>query len=124
MDTQNEAVTLLDVLALLSAGSVTVSVGGYPFLSARADERELQVEASGAKRAGLSLSKVINLQEGRRGALSGSEKIARKLSSLGWKLTIYDKGESLLTMGSGVSRLTGRIRANPLRLKRLMDALG
>ncbi len=123
MNPQKEPATLLDILGILSAGRVTITVGGYPFLSVRSDERELDLEVNGAKRAGVSLSKVIDLQEGRRNVLNGSEKIAKKLSSLGWKLTLYDKGDGLITMGSGVSRLTGRISANPLRLKRLLEAL-
>jgi hypothetical protein len=123
MNPHEEHATLLDALALLSAGRLTVTVGGYPFLSIRSDERELDIDVSGAKRAGVSLSEVIKLEEGSESILAASERAAKKLSGLHWRLTLYDTGTQILTMGSGVSRLTARVRVNPVRLKRLLDAL-
>lgn len=117
------ATTLLDALSLLSAGRLTVTLGGNPLLSARCGEKELDVDVSGAKEAGLALSKVVRLEGGGRNVLRGSESVAAKLSRLGWKLTLYDRKSRILTMGHGVSRLTGRVRVNPLRLKKLLGAL-
>ncbi len=114
--------TALDLLSLLTSGEVIVTIGGYPLLSIRSDERALDLEVNGAKEVGLDLSKIVKL-EGGTNIFSGSELIARRLSSLGWKLTLYDKGSRLLTMGRGVSRLTGRITTSPLRLKRLLGTL-
>src|SRR5208283_5873615 len=119
MTSDEEPATLLDALTLLSAGRVTVTVGGYPFLSIRSDEKELDIDVSGAKRAGVSLSEVIKLEEGSESILTASERAAKKLSGISWRLTLYDTGTQILTMGSGVSRLTARVRVNPLRLKRL-----
>ncbi len=123
MTSDEEPATLLDALTLLSAGRVTVTVGGYPFLSIRSDERELDIDVSGAKRAGVKLSEVIKLEEGSESILTASERAAKKLSGISWRLTLYDTGTQILTMGSGVSRLTARVRVNPLRLKRLLEAL-
>ncbi len=123
MTSDEEPATLLDALTLLSAGRVTVTVGGYPFLSIRSDEKELDIDVSGAKRAGVKLSEVIKLEEGSESILTASERAAKKLSGISWRLTLYDTGTQILTMGSGVSRLTARVRVNPLRLKRLLEAL-
>jgi hypothetical protein len=123
MNSKQEPSTLLDLLPLLSGGRVTVTAGGYPFLSIRSDEKEIDIDVSGAKMAGVSLSDVIKLEEGGESILTASERAAKKLSNLRWRLTLYDTGTQILTMGSGVSRLTARVRVNPLRLKRLLEAL-
>ena len=123
MNSQEEPATLLDLLSLFSAGRVTVTVEGYPFLSIRSDDKQLDIDVSGARKAGVNLSEVIKLEEGSESILTASERAAKKLSSMSWRLTLYDTGTQILTMGSGISRLTARVRVNPLRLKRLLEAL-
>lgn len=121
---QGEKLTsLLDLLALASAGRATITVRGHPFLSVNSDEKELEVETCGAKEAGLRLSDLVKLQEGRVGVLEGSEHAAGALSRLGWRMTLCFEGDRVLMMGSGVSRLTGRISVNPLKLRKLREAL-
>jgi len=115
--------SLLDMLGLLSGGRATVTVGGRPLLSIQTESRTLDVDVTGVKQAGIGLTKLIKLQEGDSNILKGSESVAKELSSLGWKLTLYDEGSTILTMGHGVSRLTGRVWANPLKLERLLKAL-
>ena len=117
---QGEKLTsLLDLLAFVSTGRATITVRGCPFLSINSDEKTLEVETDGAKEAGLRLSDLVKVQEGRVGVLEGSEHAAGALSRLGWKLTLCAEGDRVLMMGSGVSRLTGRISVNPLRLRKL-----
>lgn len=118
-----ELESLLGLLALVSTGRATVKVAGQPVLSIDSDEKTLEVEADGAKEAGLRLSSVVRTSEGPSGMLEGSERVAGKLSNLGWRMTLLAGGDKVLTMGSGVSRLTGRISVSPLRLKKLLDAL-
>jgi len=108
----------------MTSGRVTVTVGGYPLVSIRSDEKELDVEVSGLKEAGLSLSKVVKLQELDKGPLLGPLSVPSRLSGMGWRLTLYEKGERLVTLGRGTSRLTGHIGMNPLKLKKLVEALG
>jgi hypothetical protein len=115
---------MLDLLPLLSSGGITISVGGYPLLSIDSKEKLLDFEIVGAREAGLRLSGLIRLEEGDVNVVTGSEAIARKLSRLGWKLNLYDKGGHLIALGSGVSRLTGHVSLNPMNLRRLRDALG
>jgi hypothetical protein len=120
---EDKRLSPLESLGLLSRGTVTVSVNGHPMVSVRADERELDLELEGVKEAGLSLSRLVKLEEGRKNLISASESVARDLSKLGWKLVVYDRGEKLLAMGHGVSRLTGRVSLNPLKARKILDAL-
>ncbi len=122
-DTDGAPASMLDLLPIFSSGGITVSVGGYPLLSLDSEEKQLDFEIVGAREAGLKLSGLIRLEEGDVNVLTGSEAIARKLSRLGWKLTLYDKGGHLIALGSGVSRLTGHVSLNPMNLRRLRDAL-
>jgi hypothetical protein len=121
---QKRHTSLMDILGLISAGRATITVKGYPLLSIHSESRKVDLEVKGAKEAGLDLSKIIRLHEGSGNILSGSESVARRLSTLGWRLTLYDRGSAVLTMGYGVSRLTGQIRTNPLKLLKLLKALG
>jgi len=114
--------SLIGLLGLVPSGKATVSMGGRPLLSVDADLKALDLEADGMGDAGLRLTDLVKLQ-GQGGLVEGSMHVAGALSRLGWKLTLYERGDKVLSMGSGVSRLTGRISVNPLRLKRLLDAL-
>jgi hypothetical protein len=124
LSSTTKTLTVLDLLSLVSSGKAAITIGGRPLLSVQSDGRLVDVELEGIKEAGVTLSRIIRLEVGDANMLRGSESIARKLSHLGWRLTLYEKGDKVLTMGYGVSRLTGHISANPLKLKRLLDALG
>jgi hypothetical protein len=115
--------SLIEFLELVPSGKATVSLGGRPLLSVDADAKALDLEADGMGEAGLRLSDLIKLQEGHGGVVEGSIHVARALSRLGWKLTLYERGDKVLSMGRSASRLTGRISVNPLRLKKLLEAL-
>ena len=115
--------SLLTLLALMPAGRATIKVSGRPFLSVDSDKKTLEVEADGAKEVGFRLSEFVRVLEGPVSLLEGSERAIGELSRLGWKMTLYAGGEKMLAMGSGVSRLTGRVRVNPLKLRKLLKAL-
>lgn len=123
MKDEEKPVSLLDVLALMPAGRVTISVDGHPFISINSDKKTLEVEAYGAKRAGVRLLDLLKVNEGPVSLLEGSERAVGLLSRLGWKMTLLAEGEKILAMGSGVSRLTGQISVNPLKLRKLLKAL-
>jgi len=123
MSKEKEFASILGLLALVPAGRATVTVGGRRFLSINSDKKTLDVEASGARKAGLHLSEFVTVQEGPVNLLEASGHVAGELSRLGWKLTLYAEGDKVLAVGSGVSRLTGRISLNPLKLKKLLEAL-
>ena len=117
----------LEILPIFASGIFTVGVNGLPFLKVDAESHSVDVEARGVKECGIRLSKIIALQGGRRkgvrGLLEGQESIAKGLSEKGWKLVLYDRGSSILTMGRGVSRLTGYVRVNPLKLRKILKVL-
>ena len=92
-------------------------------VSINSDKKTLEVEADGVREAGLRLSDFVKLQGGSVSLLESSGHAIGELSRLGWKLTLYAEGDRMLAVGSGVSRLTGRISVNPLRLKKLLEAL-
>ena len=114
---------VLDVLTLLSSGGITVTVGGCPLLSIDSRGKEVNLEVQGVRKAGLRLSDLMKMEEQDTHLLRGAESLARRLSRLGWRLTLYDTGSRLLSVGSGESSLTGYVGLSPLKLRRLLDAL-
>jgi hypothetical protein len=119
--------SVADLLSIFASGVLTVDVNGMPFVKVDAESKSVGVEAMGIKECGLRLSKLIRFQGGRqkggiRGLLESSESAARSLSEDGWQFTLYDRGSRVLTMGRGVSRLSGFITVNPLRLGGILEA--
>ena len=92
-------------------------------VSVDADSKTLELQADGVRDAGLRLSGLVDVQEGRMGLVSGSVRISKALSRLGWRLNLYSGGDRILSMGAGVSPWTGHISGNPLKLKKMMKAL-
>lgn len=116
------ATLLVDtLLPLFRSGSVNVAANGFPALSLDCGSRSLDVETRGVEESGFKLSQLVDHRGGVAGLIKDSESIAKKLAREGWTLTLYDKGTRALTMGSKVSRLTGHIRVNPLKLRRLLS---
>ena len=115
--------SLIGLLGHVPSGKATVSVGGHPLLSIDADKKTLDVESDGVSDAGLRISDLFRLQEGRAAKIEAPMHVTGALSRLGWKLTLYAGGDKVLSMGSGVSRLTGRVSVNPLKLRKLLKAL-
>ncbi len=116
----------LDLLSMFESGTLTIGIQGLPLLKVDAALRSLDVEATGVKESGIKLSKIVELQAGQTGVVGlvkGSESTAKGLSENGWKLTLYDKGSPILTLGRGVSRLTGHVQANPLKLRKILETL-
>lgn len=116
--------TLADLLPIFTSGSFTVSVNGVPAVAVDAESRLLNLEAKGVKKSGLKLLNVIKEKgEGVTGVLKTSESTAKKLSDSGWRITVYDGNDVVLTLGCGVSRLTGYIHVNPLKLRTLLKII-
>ena len=115
---------MFDLLSVLKSGRITITVDGQPLLLVRSEERELDLENSGVMKTGLTLTRIIKLGEGDTNILRGAESMAEELSRLGWRATLYDDEEKILVMGRDVSRLTAHISTNPLKLRRLLKALG
>ena len=114
-----------DLLKFFVGGSMSVGVNGLPLLKVDAESRSVGVEVEGIVESGLKLSNLAKSDH--RPSLTSLAKIslttARDLSQMGWKFSLNEKGSTVLTMGRGVSRLTGHVRANPLKLRRLARIL-
>jgi hypothetical protein len=121
---QDEGVTsLVDLLTLVSGGKATITVGGVQFVRLDGSQKALEIEADGARLAGLHLSDFAVVKGRPLGLLMGPVHIAGVLSDLGWKVTLCYGGERVLSMGKGSSRLAGRVTVYPLKLRRLLKAL-
>lgn len=122
--TGNSATRLFidSVLPVLISGQLSVTVNGFPAVSIDCESKTLEIEASGVKQTGFLLARMAPIQGGVKQLLMESESIAKRLAQEGWTLTVYDKGSKALAMGSRVSRLTGHIHVNPLKLKGLFSA--
>ena len=122
--TARDSVARMFVNSLLLAfvsGHMNVMVNGFPAVAIDCDSKTLEIESSGVKQTGLSLEKLGTPQGGMIELIKESELTARKLAEDGWTLVVYDKGAKALTMGKGVSRLTGHVHVNMLKLRRLLS---
>lgn len=103
-----------------------VSANTLPMLKIDPKSRSLSIEAAGIRESGLRLREMLVGSGEERSILkllTSAENMAKKLSEIGWTLTLYDGGHGLFSMGSGASRLTGHISANPLKLRELLRTL-
>ena len=103
-----------------------MSVNRLPMLRIDPESRSLSVEVAGIRESGFRLVKTLagtGEERSIRRLLASSERLAKKLSDIGWTLTLYDGSCGLLRMGSGVSKLTGHVKANPLKLRKLFRTL-
>ena len=123
MSSAREPPTLVDPLALLSSGELEITVGGAPFLSLRPNQKEVEVRMEGAIAAGVRISAILEDQADRVGFVRGAGSLAKRLTSLGWTLTLSDQAGPLVTMGRAASRLTGHVSVHPLALRRLLAAI-
>ena len=112
--------SVIDLLGAVSKGKATITVGGRTLVHLDADQKTVEVDANGFTEAGLRLQDFGGAKGGPLSALMGPVHIAGALSASGWKLTLRAEGEEVLTMGKGVSRLTGRIRVNPIKARKLL----
>ena len=120
---EEKLASIIGLLEHVPSGKATVRVNGRPLISVDADKKTLEVEAEGAADAGLRLSELVRPREGASAMIEEPMRVSGELSRLGWKLSLYAEGDKVLSMGSGVSRLTGHISVNPLKLRKLLKAL-
>ena len=88
----------LEFLSLFASGTVSINVNGQPLLKVDAESKSVDIDGPRVKECGIPLSKVIQLEAGRKGViglLSGSRDTASRLSKQGWRLTLYDNGSEL-----------------------------
>jgi hypothetical protein len=114
--------SIFGILALIPTGKAIVSVEGRPLVTVDADRKMVDLEVAGIKESGVRLADFIRPGAG-PGRAFESVRAGGTLSRLGWKLNLYAGEDRILSMGSGVSRLTGHVSVNPRGLKKLLKAL-
>ncbi|MDG6997501.1 MAG: hypothetical protein JRN15_00105 [Nitrososphaerota archaeon] len=116
----------LELLSLFASGTLSINVDGHPLLKVDAESKSVDVDGPRVKECGIPLSKIIQLEAGRKGIiglLSGSRATASRLSKKGWRLTLYDNGSELVRIGKGTSRLTGHMSMKPTRVRKILKSL-
>ena len=116
----------MELLSLFASGTLSIKVDGLPLLKVDAESKSVDVEGPRVKECGIPLSKLIELEAGRKGVigfLSGSRATAGRLSKKGWRLTLYDNGSELVRIGKGTSRLTGHVSVKPTKVRKILKAL-
>ena len=127
MGTKKNDADPLRLLTLFESGVLTVRLNDHPLLKVDAESKEVGLDVAGVKESGIKLSKITEVESGGkkgvRGMLSGAGSAAKGLSEMGWNVTLWDNRSEVITMGKGVSGLTGHMRVNPLKVHKLLDML-
>ncbi|MDE1861645.1 MAG: hypothetical protein KGI33_01905 [Thaumarchaeota archaeon] len=106
------------VINAINRGRITISINGSPVILLDGDSKRLDLEVSGIVKANMRLSDFFEARMKRRSMLLKSTSLARRLIKKGWMLSLYDRGDQILTAGR-FSRLGPYIRFNPKRLSRI-----
>lgn len=115
--------TPVELLSLFESGVLAVTVNGRPLLKVDAESRSVESEVSGMRETGIKLSNLSDSGPGVLGLLKTSRSTAKDLYEKGWKFSLYDKGSRILSMGRGVSRLTGHIQVSPTKIRSILEAV-
>ena len=122
---KNEA-SPVELLSIFKSGVLAVTVNGKPFIKVDAESQSVQSEVSGIRESGIKLGSIITPENPNPNLLSllkASRTTAKELDEQGWKFELYDKGKNILSMGRGVSKLTGRIHISPTKLRTIRDTV-
>ncbi len=87
------------------------------------DAKAIEVEMRGVHESGLKLFHLMKTKNRLMNIVRNTQELASGLSDHGWKLNIYSMGSAVLSMGTGVSRLTGHISASPFKLRTIIKDL-
>ncbi len=110
------------MLDAINQGAVTISMNGKPILSLDRDAKLLELEIVGIEEANLKLSDLFETKMTRGRILLKSSSFVRRLAKNGWKFSLYNKGEEILT-ASGLSRFGPRLHFNPLNLRQILKVI-
>ncbi len=110
------------MLDAINHGKITISVDGKPLMALDRDAKSLEIELSGLERINMRISGLFVAKKERGRVLVGSSDTVKRFVKNGWRFSLYDKGERLISAG-GAARLGPRVRFNPLRLGRILKAV-
>lgn len=107
------------VLNSIRRGRITVNIDGKPVMCLDKSSNSFELEMTGLEKMSLKLSDLFVAKTNKGKMLLQSSKQIINLAKKGWKFSIYDKGERLLSVG-GLSRFGPHLRISPLGLRRLL----
>lgn len=110
------------MLDAINQGKVTVSIDGKPAISLDGNTKSLGLDMAGLEEVDLRISGLFQAKTSKGKILLKSSSAMRKLAKNGWKFSLYDRGEQILTTG-GPSRLGPRLYFNPLKLRRMLRVI-
>lgn len=111
----------LDLIEQLSGGKVSIRWDGVPWVEIDADHRNLEVDVTPVKDLTKDLPRL--LLSGGLGEMRQGLAVPRRLSELGWRVTLKVGKRPLAQLGRGSSSLTGNVRVEPRGLPALLRLL-
>jgi hypothetical protein len=118
-------IDVVDMLSIFSKGTLKVGVNGGSFLKVDVDSQTIDIEAKGLKESGIQVSTLVrtNNDGGIRKLLRSSRSMAKKFSEKGWRVALSDRGSSVMRLGRGVSKVSGYITINPMKIRTILEIL-
>ncbi len=103
------------------SGSLTIVVDNFPLVKIDAEKKTFDLELKGFEESGLRLSDLMgSSKKGFLDSIRQSGGLAHTLDKEGWNLRVFDGNDTVLSLGRGVTSLTGFVWLNPLKLSRLL----
>ncbi|MGI0047257.1 MAG: hypothetical protein ACREBB_08725 [Nitrosotalea sp.] len=110
------------ILDAINQGKVTISIDGKPVMSLDRNAKSLELEISGLEKTNLKISNLFKTKTVKGKMLLESSYLVKKFTKNGWRFSLYDKGERLLTT-STPSKFGSPLHFNPLKLRRILRIL-
>jgi len=103
------------------SGSLTIAVNNFPLAKIDGEGKTFDIELKGFEESGLRLSDLVgSSKKGFLDSIRHSGGLAQSLHKDGWNLRVFDGKDAVLSLGRGVSPLTGFVWLNPLKLSKLL----
>lgn len=110
-----------DLIEQISGGQLSIDWDGVPWIEIDADQRDLEVDITPVKNLTKELPRL--LLSGGVGEMRQGLSIPRRLSELGWRVTLKVGKRPLARLGRGASALTGNVRVELGALPALLRLL-
>lgn len=113
-----------DLLDVLSSGSIKVTANGAPLAQMDGKQRSIEVDISGVRMSGLTVTRLLGRHHGGMFSLFvETEGMAHALARKGWKFELKDGPKEVVSMGRGVSGLTGPLHVSLFRMGTALEML-
>lgn len=111
----------LDLIEQLRGGQLSIDWDGVPWVAIDADQRHLEMDLTPIQ--GLTKALPHLLRSGGWDGIRESLQLPRRLSELGWCVTLKMGNRPMVRLGRGASALTGNVRVELGALPALLRLL-